>query len=101
MILPSNRHEHPVPGFSAALCSDVTSAIATFLSGSTPASEARLHDIARRVCTEAHERDLSLDVMLQRMEELLQRVPRYAGDTEQRSLAFEHILSACRGAFES
>ena len=25
-MLNSDRHEHPVPGFSAALCSDVTSA---------------------------------------------------------------------------
>jgi len=96
----SDRHEHPVPGFSAALCADVTSAIATFLSGSTPASETRLQDIARRVCTEAHERALSLDVMLERMEELLERVPRFAGDSRERSIAFEHILSACRGAYE-
>lgn len=100
-MLPSNRNEHPVPGFSAALCADVTSAIATFLSGSTPASEDRLHGIANRVCTEAHERGLSLDIMLQRMEELLERVPRFAGDSEQRNLAFAHILSACRGAFET
>lgn len=99
-MLPTNRHEHPVPGFSAALCADVTSAIATFLSGSTPASEDRLDGIANRVCTEAHERGLSLDVMLLRMEELLERVPRFAGDSEQRSAAFEHILSACRGAYQ-
>ena len=100
-MLNRDRHEHPVPGFSAALCSDVTSAFATFLSGSTPASEARLNDIARRVCTEAHERSLALEVMLQRMEELLERVPRFSGDGNQRALAFEHILSACRGAYES
>ena len=100
-MLDSDRHEHPVPGFSAALCSDVTSALATFLSGSTPVSEARLLDIARRVCTEAHERSLSLDVMLMRMEELLQRVPRFSGDSHQRALAFDHILAACRGAYQS
>ena len=99
-MLTSDRHEHPVPGFSAALCADVTSAIATYLSGSTPASEARLNAIAGRVCTEAHERGLTLDVMLERMEELLERVPRFAGDSHQRSMAFEHILAACRGAFE-
>ena len=96
----SDRQEHPAPGFSAALSSDVTSAFATFLSGSTPASEARLLDIARRVCTEAHEQSLPLDVMLVRMEELLERVPRFSGDGNQRALAFEHILSACRGAYE-
>ena len=97
---PSDRRERPVPGFSAALRADVTSAIANFLSGSTPASEARLQAIARHVCTEAHERGLSLDVTLERMEELLERVPRFAGDSHQRSIAFEHILSACRGACE-
>ena len=99
-MLHSDPSEQPASGFSAALRSDVTSAIATFLSGSTPATDARLHDIAQRVCTEAHERDLSLDVMLERMEELLRRVPRFAGDSEQREKAFEVILSACKGAFQ-
>lgn len=99
-MLHSDKDEQPASGFSAALRADVTSALATYLSGSTPATDARLHDIARRVCTEAHERDLSLDLMLQRMEELLRRVPRFAGDSEQREKAFEVILSACRGAFQ-
>ena len=100
-MLNSDRHEHPVPEFSAALSTDVISAPATFLSGSTPVSEARLNDIARRVCTEAHAGSISLDVMLLRMEELLRRVPRFSGDSNQRALAFDHILSACRGAYES
>ena len=99
-MIRNGRYEHPVPGFSAALRADVTSAIATYQSGSTPASEARLHAIARRVCNESHERALSLDVMLERMQELLERVPRFAGDSHQRAMAFEHILSACRAAYE-
>lgn len=93
------RDAHHERGFSAQLCADVTSAITTYLSGATPLTDARLQNIANRACTESHALRLPIGVMLARMEELLQRVPRYAGDAEHRSEAFQRIILACSQAY--
>ena len=38
--------------------------------------------------------------MIAHMEELLQRVPRFAGDAEHRQEAFQRIILACRQAYQ-
>ena len=97
MSSPGAHHER---GFSAQLCADVTSAITTYLSGATPLTDARLQNIASRACTESHALRLPIGVMLARMEELLQRVPRFAGDAEHRNEAFQRIILACTQAYQ-
>ena len=97
--MQGERHEYPVPGFTAALRSDVTCALANHLSGATMLSEERLRDIVRRVCSESRARGYDEAMMHTRLLDLLHRIPRFAGDDGRRDEAFGRMLTACAKAY--